>query len=92
MSVVSPLWCTMRLISAGVPMLEPFVDRIEPAKEGVLLFVRIMRPQPERALRGLERHRVDAAEQRRDGDDERKLAVHLPDDARQERGRQERPP
>jgi hypothetical protein len=40
-------------------------------------------------LRGLERHRVDAADERGDGDDERELTIHLPDDSGQKRRRQE---
>ena len=77
---------------ADQPDVEPFrgfIDRVEPAEEEVLLAVGIVRPQPERALGRLQGRRVDGADDRRHGDDQGELAIHLARDPRHERRRQE---
>ena len=69
-----------------VPPLELRIDAIEPSEKQIFHAIRIGCPEPERALRGLERHRVDAADEGRDRNHQRELTVHLADDSRQESG------
>ena len=54
---------------------------VEPAVEPVRLAALRRRPQPQRALGRLQRQRVDRADDRGGGDDERELAEDLPGDA-----------
>ena len=72
-----------------IPLLDKVVDAVEAAEKDVFHAMRVRRPQPQRALCRLERHRIDPADQRGDRDDQCKLTIHLADDARQESGRQE---
>ena len=67
-------------------MLERVIDAVEAAIEEVALLGRRDGAQPQGALRRLQRHGVDGRDQRRRGDDERELAVHLARQAGQERG------
>jgi hypothetical protein len=71
---------------AGISTLGGVVDAVERAEHDVAPLG--WRPQPECALRRLERGGVDRADQRGRGHHQRELSVQLPRDARQERGRQ----
>ena len=71
----------------GVGRLATVVDRVEGAVEEVL--PRGRRPQIDCALRRLERHGVDRADERGRGDRQGKLPVELAGDPAEERGRQE---
>ena len=73
----------------SVGVLERVIDAVEAAIEEVALLGRRDRAQPKRALRRLQRHGVDRRDQRRSGDDERELAVHLAGQPGQERRRDE---
>ncbi len=69
--------------------LERVVDGVERTEEQVALTRRNGAPQPQRALRGLQRGGVDGAEQCGGGNHQRELREHLAGQARDEGGRQE---
>ena len=72
-----------------IPILDWLIDPIEAAKEEVALLRRDRHAQPQRALRRLQRCRVDRADQRGRRDHQGELGVHLPGQSRQERSRYE---
>ena len=73
----------------AIPGLDAVIDRIEAAIEKVALLRRHRPAQPQRALRRLQRRRVDGAEQRGCGNHQRELRIHLPGQSRQKRRGQE---
>ena len=73
---------------ADVAFLHRAVDSIEAPIKPVHLSILGHRPQIQRALRRLQRQRIDGADDRRGRNHQRKLAKHLPRDPRQKRRRQ----
>ena len=72
-----------------VAALDAVIDSVEAAVEEIALLRRHRRPQPERALRRLQRRRVDGGQQRGRRDHQRELRIDAPGEAGEERGRQE---
>src|SRR5262249_34853319 len=72
-----------------IAALQAVIDGIEAAIEPVALLRRYRPTQPQRTLRRLQRRGVDGRQQRRGGDDQRKLRIHAPRETRQEGRRQE---
>ena len=73
----------------AIGSLDAVIDRVEAAIEEVALLRRHRPAQPQRALRRLQRGRVDGAEQRGCGNHQRELRIHLPGQSRQKRRGQE---